>query len=79
MASADTFATNTPVSFRLPLFGAIARAWTGDRANVPLYAILVLALIWGTAVAVFGLPALYLPAVVASPLMLVMLVAISRS
>jgi hypothetical protein len=80
MASADAslHSTRTPFAYRLPIFGAIAREWTEGDADFPLYLILVLVSVWGMAIFFFGLPALYLPAVVASPLMVAMLVLISR-
>ncbi|MCB1361448.1 MAG: hypothetical protein H6899_07900 [Rhodobacter sp.] len=68
----------TPAVYRLPIFGAIAREWAEGDADFPLYLILALVSLWGIAIFTWGLPALYLPAVVASPLMILVLVAISR-
>ncbi len=78
MASADTFAPSTPIFHRLPIFGAIAREWADGEANFPLYLVLALLLAWAGAVVLWGLPGLYLPAVVLSPVMLLTLVAIGR-
>jgi len=76
MASADTLHAPSPALFSVPLLGPVARVLT--RSDVlPLLVILLLLVLWGAAVALFGLPALYLPAVVASPLVLVVLVLIS--
>ncbi len=76
MASADM--PTTPFAYRLPILGAIAREWAEGDADYPLYLILALVSVWGIAITLFGLPALYLPAVVAAPLMIVVLIAISR-
>lgn len=70
--------SRTPFAYRLPILGAIAREWTEGDPDFPLYLILALVSIWGMAILFFGLPALYLPAVVAAPLMVVMLILISR-
>ena len=78
MATADSFAPRTPFAYRLPILGAIAREWAEGDADFPLYLVLALVSLWGIAIFNWGLPALYLPAVVASPLMILMLVAISR-
>ncbi|PTW98851.1 hypothetical protein [Pararhodobacter aggregans] len=80
MASADIAVPNARRSFayRLPILGAMAREWTDGDPDFPLYVILALVSIWGIAITLFGLPALYLPAVVAAPLMVVMLVLITR-
>ena len=56
----------------------LRRSLADNRANLPLYAALVFLGLWAVAVVTWGLPALYLPAVVASPLMVLLLVAISR-
>jgi hypothetical protein len=73
MTTVDSFApANTRSS------GLALRTWAREDANFPLYAILVLVLVWIAAIATWGLPALYLPAVVAAVLMLGVLVAITR-
>lgn len=78
MASADIALARRPAVYRLPILGAIAREWAEGDADFPLYLILALVSVWGLAIVTWGLPALYLPAVFASPLMIVVLVAISR-
>lgn len=78
MTTADSFAPRTPVFYRVPLFGAIAREWAEGDADFPLYLIVALVSAWGCAVALFGLPGLYLPAVAFAPMMLGLLVAITR-
>ena len=78
MALADPQTTARPLSWRLPILGPILREWTEGDVDFPLYLILALVSIWGIAILTWGLPALYLPAVAASPLMLLVLVAISR-
>ncbi|MBN8290815.1 hypothetical protein JI664_02445 [Rhodobacter sp. NTK016B] len=78
MAVADSRYVPTPVAYRLPLLGAVLRELAEGDADYPLYLIVALLAIWGIAITFFGLPALYLPAVVASPLMIVVLVMISR-
>ena len=76
MASADTQPARSPAFYRLPLIGPVARAVTSPSV-LPLVLIAVLLVIWGAAVALLGLPALFLPAVVASPLVIILLVLIS--
>lgn len=78
MALAEPTLTRSPLFYRVPLFGPVARELAQGDADYPLYLIIALVAIWGIAISLFGLPALYLPAVVASPLMIVVLVAISR-
>lgn len=70
--------TATAAHAQPPLLGALAHEVTANRSNLPLYLIAVLLGLWGAAVYAFGLPGLYLPAVVAAPLMIVVLVLISR-
>ena len=67
-----------PFVYRLPILGPIAREWTEGDRDFPLYLILALVSIWGLAIFSWGLPALFLPAVFFSPVMLVILVLISR-
>lgn len=63
---------------RLPLFGPIARELAEGDTDYPLYLIAALLSAWGCAFMLWGLPALVLPAIVAAPLMLVLLVLITR-
>lgn len=78
MATAETFAPRSPRSIRMPILRALIRIGAWGKANFPLYLILALVSAWGIAIALWGLPALALPAVVLGPLMLVLLVAITR-
>ncbi|WP_092885287.1 hypothetical protein [Roseicitreum antarcticum] len=64
--------------YKIPVLGWIARdVAEGDKDNI-WYAIAALAALWAICVMTWGLPALYLPAVVAAPVMLVLLVLITR-
>ncbi|MCB1405294.1 MAG: hypothetical protein KDK01_03305 [Rhodobacteraceae bacterium] len=78
MATADTFAPRSPLVYRLPILGAIARELAEGDADFPLYLILALVSAWGCAIVLWGLPALALPAVALAPMILVLLVAITR-
>lgn len=79
MATTDPIHSGpTPLAYRLPLLGAIAREWAEGDDDFPLYLVLALVSIWGIAIVFYGLPALYLPAVVAAPLMILVLIGISR-
>ncbi|PWE27147.1 hypothetical protein [Pararhodobacter marinus] len=78
MALADSRYVPTPFAYRLPILGAILRELAEGDRDYPLYLIVALMAIWGIAIVFFGLPALYLPAVVAAPLMMVVLVLITR-
>ncbi|MCB1391405.1 MAG: hypothetical protein KDK12_20020 [Rhodobacteraceae bacterium] len=79
MAAADIALAPAPLTLdRVPLFGAFARALLGTHGVLALVAVALLLILWAGAVVAFGLPGLYLPAVVAAPLMVAMLVLISR-
>ena len=67
-----------PLIYRLPVVGAIAREWAEGDPDFPLAFALTLILLWACAVAIWGLPALYLPAVAAVPVMLTLLVLITQ-
>lgn len=67
-----------PFVYSLPILGGIAREWSEGDADFPLYLILALASVWGISIFTWGLPALFLPAVFFSPVMLFILVMISR-
>jgi len=77
MALAD-IRTATPLAYRLPVLGALAREWAEGDPDFPLVLVLALVSAWGCAIAIWGLPALYLPAVAAVPVMLATLVALTR-
>lgn len=72
MASVDSFVPLRRFSMPAPLAALAA------GPHFPLLVIAALLVVWGTAVATWGLLALALPAVVFSVLMLVLLVAITR-
>lgn len=78
MAIADSFTHQSAAFDRVPLFGAITRKLADSDGDLPLILLLVVALAWGGAVAIWGIPALYLPAVVASPLAILGLVGLTR-
>lgn len=64
--------------YRIPVIGWIARDLAeGDPDNI-WYLLTALISLWIIAVGTWGLPALYLPAVALSPLILVALVALTR-
>lgn len=70
--------TRTPIVYRIPVLGAIAREWAEGDADFPFFLILAFVLAWACAVMIWGLPALVLPAVALAPAMLAMLVLITR-
>lgn len=78
MASAESLAPARPLLPPLPPTGGLLRLPASARAHVPLLLIAVLLAAWGSAVALWGLPALALPAVAFAPLMLGLMVAITR-
>ena len=63
---------------RLPVLGPIARELAEGDEEFPLILIVALLSLWGCAFMLWGLPALVLPALVAAPLMMVVLVLITR-
>lgn len=63
---------------RIPVLGAIARELADGDADFPLYLLAAVLSAWGCAIVLWGLIALVMPALVAAPLMLVMLVLITR-
>ncbi|PQO23554.1 hypothetical protein C2I36_07465 [Rhodobacteraceae bacterium WD3A24] len=64
--------------YRIPVIGWIARDLAeGDPDNI-WYLLTAIISLWIIAVGTWGLPALYLPAVALSPLILVALVALTR-
>lgn len=67
-----------PLIRRLPLLGPIARELAEGDADYPFYLIAALISAWGCAFMLWGLPALVMPALVAAPLMLLVLVLITR-
>jgi len=67
-----------PFIRRLPVFGPIARELAEGDADYPFYLLAAALSAWGCAFMVWGLPALVIPALVAAPLMLIVLVMITR-
>mgnify|MGYP001349946590 CR=1 FL=1 len=67
-----------PLIRRIPLLGPIARELADGDADYPFYLLAALLSAWGCAFMFWGLPALVMPALVAAPLMLVVLVLITR-
>ncbi|GAB4266913.1 MAG: hypothetical protein Kow0013_16400 [Pararhodobacter sp.] len=78
MATVNVNAAATPLVYRVPILGAILREWAEGDADYPLYLVVALVSIWGLAIMTWGLPALYLPAVAFSPVMLLILVLLTR-
>jgi hypothetical protein len=74
----DTQRPRDPFMRRIPVLGAIARELADGDADFPLYLIAALLSAWGCSIMLWGLPALVMPALMAAPLMLVVLVLISR-
>jgi hypothetical protein len=66
-----------PFVYRIPVLGAIAREWAEGDKDFPLMLVLAFVSLWAVAVALWGLPALYLTAVALVPLMGVLLVLIT--
>lgn len=77
MTTADSF-TLAPSQSQRNSLGAIARLWAAMGEHAPLVVVLVVVALWASAVAIFGLPGLYLPAVAFSPVMIGILVAITQ-
>jgi hypothetical protein len=67
-----------PFAYRIPVLGAIAREWAEGHPDFPMMLVFALVSMWACAIAIWGLPALYLPAVAAVPGMFVFLIAITR-
>lgn len=63
---------------RIPVLGAIARELADGDADFPLYLLAALLSAWGCAIMLWGLVALVMPALVAAPLMMLVLVLITR-
>lgn len=52
---------------------------TSRKTLFTIYAVLLLAVVlWGGAIAIFGIPGLYIPAVAAVPVIYILLIIISR-
>lgn len=66
-----------PLVYRIPVIGAIARECAEGDADFPLMLVFALVSAWAVAVALWGLPALYLTALAIVPVMGVLLVLIT--
>lgn len=67
-----------PFIRRLPILGPIARELAEGDGDYPFYLLIALLSAWGCAFMFWGLPALVVPALIAAPLMLVVLVLLTR-
>lgn len=67
-----------PFLRRIPILGGIARELAEGDGDYPFYLMLAAVSAWGCAVLVWGLPALYLPAIALAPAVMVMLIALTR-
>ena len=67
-----------PLAWRIPVIGAILRELVAGDPDFPLYAGLILACLFIMALMTWGLPALVVSALLATPVAGIMLVAISR-
>ena len=66
------------ILFAVPILGRIIKEVAyGPRENI-YYALATFASLWASAVMLFGLPALYLPAVAMVPVMFAVLITITR-
>lgn len=67
-----------PLIRRLPVIGGIARELAEGDQNFPFYLMLAIVSAWACAVLVWGLPALFLPALAFVPVVMLTLIAITR-
>ncbi len=67
-----------PLIRRIPVIGGIARELAEGDGDYPFYLMLALVTGWASAVLVWGLPALYLPALALAPVVMLTLLAITR-
>lgn len=63
--------------FLVPVIGGMARELIHGPKDTIWYALATLFSAWGSAILLFGLPGLYLPAVAMVPIMFVMLILIT--
>ncbi len=64
--------------FAIPLFGWMAQDAANAEADDLLYTAAALISMWGCSALLFGLPGLYIPAVMMVPVMFLILILISR-
>jgi len=67
-----------PLLRRIPVLGGIARELAEGDENYIYYLLLAGGSAWACAIFLWGLPALFLPALALVPVVMVMLVAITR-
>lgn len=66
------------ILFAVPLFGWLARDAAHGKAEDLGYTVAAIVSMWGCSTLLFGLPGLYLPALVMVPVMFLILILISR-
>lgn len=64
--------------FAIPVFGWLARDAANARAEDLYYTVGAVLSMWGCSAMVFGLPGLYIPALMMVPVMFLVLILISR-
>ncbi|KIC44629.1 hypothetical protein RA28_17275 [Ruegeria sp. ANG-S4] len=64
--------------FAIPLFGWMARDLANSSGEDWYYTAAALVSIWGCSIMLFGLPGLYIPALIMVPIMFLILILISR-
>lgn len=64
--------------FAIPLFGWMARDAVNGKGEDWYYTAAAIVSMWGCSILLFGLPGLYIPAVLMVPVMFLILVLISR-
>lgn len=68
----------TPAWLSLPLIGWLARTVLGSGMGFTYFLLAAVVVLWGLAIATWGVPGLYIPAVIATPVSLLTLLWISR-
>jgi len=67
-----------PLLRRIPIIGAVARELAEGDPDYPFYLLLAVVSAWGCAVFLWGLPALYLPAIALAPAVMFVLIGLTR-
>lgn len=67
-----------PLIRRIPVIGGIARELAEGDGDYPFYLLLAAGSAWACAVLLWGLPALFLPALALVPAIMVVLIALTR-
>lgn len=73
-----TLSRGERITFKLPVIGRIAKEVSYGSDDNIFYAIGAFVSLWGCSAMLFGLPGLYIPAVLMVPVMFVLLILISR-